>query len=50
VAEALESGRAFRIQVAGKRLSIPPDASLSVEHEQEGAVEELEFQLRWRSR
>jgi hypothetical protein len=28
--------------------SIPADALFNIEHEREGGVEELEFQLRWK--
>ncbi len=47
VADAIEAGEPFRIQVAKKRFSVPPDAELSIEHEVEDGVEELELQLRW---
>jgi amphi-Trp domain-containing protein len=46
-AEALETGQPFEIQVAGDRLYIPANAQISIEHEREGATEELEFQVRW---
>lgn len=48
VADALESGQGVRIQVAGKRFTIPAGAALSIEHEADGGDEELELQLRWR--
>jgi amphi-Trp domain-containing protein len=44
---SLKSGKAFEIQVAGERLYVPADAELSIEHEREEGVDELEFQLRW---
>ncbi len=47
LADCLEQGARFRIQVAGKRISIPPGAAISVEHERGSASEEVEFQLRW---
>lgn len=47
--EALRENKAFEIQVAGERLSIPAGTDLSVEHEHEGPVHELEFQFRWRT-
>lgn len=47
LADALEAGRGFSIQVAGELLRIPAGATFSVEHERAGAEEELEFQLRW---
>ncbi len=48
LADALERGQAFRIQVAGKRFTIPRDAALSIEHEVTTDLEELELQLRWK--
>jgi amphi-Trp domain-containing protein len=50
LADALEAGRGFTIQVAGEVLRIPAGATFNVEHERAGGEEELEFQLRWRSR
>ncbi len=47
LANAVESGRAFTIQVASERLRIPADVTFNVEHEREGRGEELEFQLKW---
>jgi amphi-Trp domain-containing protein len=47
LADSLEQGTRFRIQVAGHRIVVPKDAQISVEHEREGDSEELEFQLSW---
>jgi amphi-Trp domain-containing protein len=47
LADALESGESFRIQVAGERFRVPKHAELSVEHERSGDTEEVELQLRW---
>jgi len=49
LADALEAGEAFRIQVVNKRFTVPADATLSIEHEAEGGEEELELQLRWKA-
>ena len=49
LADALEAGESFRIQVAGKRFTVPAGAALSIEHEAEDGDEELEFQLEWKS-
>ena len=49
LADALEGGESFRIQVSGKRFTVPASAELSIEHEAEGGDEELEFQLKWKS-
>jgi amphi-Trp domain-containing protein len=47
LADAIESGEAFTIQVAGERLRIPAKALFNIEHERDGNSEELEFQLKW---
>ena len=47
LADALESGQAFTIQVAGERLHIPAGVTFNIEHEREGRREELEFQVKW---
>ena len=47
LADALESGRPFRIQVAGERIRVPARAEFSVEHERGDEEEEVEFQLKW---
>jgi len=46
-ADALESGRRFRIQIAGERISVPAGALFNIEHEREGNQEEIEFQIKW---
>jgi amphi-Trp domain-containing protein len=48
LADALESGTAFRIQIAGERIRVPARAQFSVEHERGDGEEEIEFQLKWR--
>ena len=50
LADAVESGAPFTIQVAGERLRIPANATFNIEHERSGAEEELEFQLLWTRR
>jgi amphi-Trp domain-containing protein len=47
LADALERGERFEIQVAGERIYVPARAEFNVEHEREGNDEELEFQLKW---
>lgn len=48
LADALEEGKAFTIQVAGERITVPTDARISVEHERSEEGDELEFQLTWK--
>ncbi len=47
LADCLEWGERFRIQVAGERISIPPTATINIEHERGSSGEEIEFQLKW---
>ena len=47
LADALEQGTAFRIQVAGERIRVPARAEFSVEHERGEDEEEVELQLKW---
>lgn len=49
LADAVESERAFTIQVASERLRIPASAAFNIEHERSGGRQELEFQLSWAS-
>lgn len=47
LADSLEAGESFSIQVAGERIRIPASASISIEHERSDDSEEVEFQLKW---
>lgn len=49
LADALESGDKFEIQIAGERIYVPVRAEYSIEHEREGDEEEIEFQIRWKN-
>ena len=49
LADALESEKAFVIQVSNERLRVPADTEFNIEHERAGGVDELEFQVRWRA-
>lgn len=50
-ADALDADKSFRVMVKGKRLTVPEDAQLSVEHESDGdGNHELELQFRWKAR
>ncbi len=48
LADCLESGKNFEIQVAGERIYVPDRAVFNIEHEREGGAQELEFQIKWR--
>ena len=47
LADALEKGHSFRIQIAGERFRVPKSAQFSIEHERGVDQEEVEFQLKW---
>lgn len=47
LADALETGESFRIQIAGERFRVPARAEFSIEHERTDSEEEVEFQLKW---
>ncbi|MEW6403135.1 MAG: amphi-Trp domain-containing protein [Chloroflexota bacterium] len=47
LADSLEAGEPFEIQVAGVRIYVPASAEISIEHELAEGNEELEFQVKW---
>jgi amphi-Trp domain-containing protein len=47
LADCIEQGQKFQIQVAGERIYIPATAIINIEHERSDSSEELEFQLKW---
>lgn len=47
LADSLEQGKAFEIQIAGERIYIPKRATFNIEHERGDGEEEIEFQLKW---
>ncbi len=47
LADALETGGQFRIQIANERIRVPARARFSIEHERGDDEEEIEFQLKW---
>ena len=48
LAEALEEGKAFEIQIAGERVYVPAYASVEFEYSREGDDEEIEIEVKWR--
>ena len=48
LADCLEGGKNFTIQIAGERIRVPARANVNIEHEREGAAEEIEFQIKWK--
>jgi amphi-Trp domain-containing protein len=47
LADSIEGGKRFAIQIAGERIYVPVRAEFNIEHEREGAGEEIEFQIKW---
>ena len=50
LAESLEEGRAFEIQIAGERVYVPPHAAVEFEYGRDGEDEEVEIELKWKRR
>ncbi|MDQ1613365.1 MAG: hypothetical protein QOG00_3296 [Pyrinomonadaceae bacterium] len=50
LADALEAGTTFEIQIAGERISVPPDATVAFEYERQDGEEEMEIELKWKRR
>ena len=48
LADCLESGKQFKIQVGGEKIAVPAGATFNIEHEREGKTEEVEFQFKWK--
>ena len=48
LADSIEAGKAFTIQIASERLRVPADAAFNIEHERTAGLDELEFQVRWK--
>lgn len=47
LAEALEQGKAFQIQVGGTRIYVPPTAKITFEYETSDEENELEVEIKW---
>lgn len=50
LAESLEQGKAFEIQVDNQRIYVPADAEIDFEFEQSGDERELEIEIKWKSK
>ena len=47
LADSLENGKQYKIQIAGEKISIPTKAVFNIEHERGEKTEEVEFQFKW---
>ena len=50
LAESIEQGKAFEIQVGGQRIYVPADATIDFEYESDGKSHELEVEIKWKSK
>ncbi len=48
LADALEQGKAFEIQIAGNRIYVPASAEIEFEYEREGDLQEIEIEIKWK--
>ena len=49
LADALEQGEKFEIQIASERIYVPVRAIYNIEHERNDGEEEIEFQIKWKT-
>ncbi len=47
LADCIEEGKNFEIQVANERIYVPDRAIFNIEHERADGEHELEFQVKW---
>ena len=47
LANCLEKGEPFEIQVSGNRIYMPVNVEIKIEYENEGSEHELDFQFKW---
>lgn len=50
LAESIEQGKAFEIQVSGQRIYVPADATIDFEYERDTESHELEVEIKWKSK
>lgn len=50
LAESIEQGKAFEIQVKGQRIYVPANAEIDFEYERTENVHELEVEIKWKSK
>ncbi len=47
LADSLENGKQYKIQIAGEKISRPTKTVFNIEHERGKKTEEVEFQFKW---
>jgi len=50
LASALEAGKPLEMYIAGKRIYVPSNATVTFEYEHDGDEAEVEIELRWKPR
>ncbi|MFZ5814443.1 MAG: amphi-Trp domain-containing protein [Bacillota bacterium] len=50
LADALEAGKGFAIQIGGRRVHMPPGATVAFEYECSDEEEEIEIEMTWKRR
>jgi len=48
LADCIENGERFDIQIAGERIYVPVHSTFNIEHERDDEDEEIEFQIKWK--
>lgn len=48
LADCIENGENFEIQIMGEQIYVPDRAEFTIEHERDGDEQEIEFQARWK--
>ena len=48
LADSIETGKRFAIQISGERVHVPANAIFNIEHERSIEAEEVEFQIKWK--
>ena len=49
LADSIESGKKFSIQVKGLKINVPGNAVINIEHEKNIEEDQLEFQIKWKN-
>ena len=47
IANAIEDGKSFRIQVGGNQMRIPTDGKIGIEMNRDGSRGEIEIEIKW---
>lgn len=49
LADALENGKPFNIQISGQRVRVAANPIVEMEYEKRGGQEEIEIEVRWKA-